>query len=277
MDYLALGKTGEKIPVLGMGTWKLKDEQGEGVRALKKGLELGMRFIDTAEMYGTEDLVGEAIKNEKDLFLATKVSPHNFHYDDVIKACERSLKNLGTRQVDLYQLHWPNHRVEISETMRAMEKLVDEGKIRHIGVSNFSIAEVKEAQAAMKKYEIVSNQIEYSVLVRDPERGTLDFCKKEGITVIAYSPLGQGALYTRKYKPVLDLLGEIGAKYGKSPTQVALNWVLSKGNVSAIPKAGKTEHMIDNCGAVGWKMTGDDIARIDSFLEGTESGPELGS
>lgn len=266
MESIELGKSGEKLPVLGMGTWKLSDDKAKEIETLKEGISMGYRFIDTAEMYGTEGIVGEAAKARKGLFIATKVLPRNFHYEDVIKACERSLKELGMKTIDLYQLHWPNKSIPIGETMRAMEKLVEEGKIRHIGVSNYSLEELKEAQAAMKRNEIVSNQIEYSVVVKDPEGGLSDYCKSEKITIIAYSPLARGAIYSPKYKKVFEGLSEMGLKYGKTVSQVALNWLISKGNVSAIPKASDIAHVTENFGAVGWKLEKKDIARIDSLL-----------
>lgn len=267
MEFIELGKTGERIPVLGMGTWKLSNEGGKGVEALRAGISAGMTFIDSAEMYGTEDIVGEAIKAEKEkIFIATKVSPHNFHYDDVIKSCDHSLKMLGIKAIDLYQLHWPNPSIDIRETMRAMEKLVDDGKIRHIGVSNFSIEEVKAAQSAMKSNEIASNQVQYSVFSRKPEEGLSDFCKREKVTIIAYSPLGQGALNSAKNRKAFELLEGIGKKHGKSAAQVALNWLVSKGNVAAIPKAGSREHAVENAGSVGWKLSAEEISAIDSFF-----------
>lgn len=263
MEFVELGKTGKKLPVLGMGTWKLSSEKG--VEALKAGIAMNCRFIDTAEMYNTENLVGEAVRGERDVFIATKVSPSHFRYEDVIKACGRSLKELGVKTIDLYQLHWPNKSIPIKDTMTAMEKLVADGKIRYIGVSNFSLEELKEAQAAMSKNEIVSHQIKYSVLNKDPEGGMADYCKSEKITVIAYSPLGQGALYSPKYKRVLEGLSEIGSKYKKTASQVALNWLISKGNLTAIPKTGNIEHLVENLGAVGWKLDEKDIEKISSL------------
>ncbi len=263
MDFVDLGKTGEKLPALGMGTWKL--DRRRGAEALKAGLSLGSRFIDTAEMYGTEDLVGEAIRGEEGVFVATKVSPHNLRHDDVLKACSRSLKLLGVKAIDLYQVHWPNPSIPISETMSAMEELVAEGKVRYIGVSNFSAGELKAAQEALKREEIVSNQVEYSVTARDPENnGLADYCRSSKVTIIAYSPFGSGGLYSRKR--VFDGLEKIGARHGKTGSQVALNWLLSKGNVSAIPKANSVEHIRENLGSVGWKLDRKDIEAIDSFL-----------
>ncbi|MDE1851597.1 MAG: aldo/keto reductase [Candidatus Micrarchaeota archaeon] len=261
-----LGKTKEMIPELGMGTWKLGQDPEKELAALKEGFSLGMRFVDTAEMYHTEDIVGRALNGEKEVFVATKVSPSHFAYDDVIKSCNASLEKLGIKTIDLYQLHWPNPRVPIAETMKAMEKLVEDGKIRYIGVSNFSVDEMKAAQDSLKRNEIVSNQVEYSVLVRDVEDGLLDYCQKEKVTVIAYSPLAMGRLYDAKYSRVCGMLEEIGKKYGKSVAQIALNWLLSKENVVAIPKAGNPKHMAENAAASGFEMSKEDIGRMNDFL-----------
>lgn len=198
MESIELGKSGVKLPVLGMGTWKLGADYAGSVQVLKRGIELGIHFVDTAELYGNEVIVGEAIKGSG-VFLATKVSPGHFKEKDVLAACDESLKRLGTKHIDLYQLHWPNHNVPIKETMRAMERLVDEGKIRHIGVSNFSVAEFEEARAAMHRHEIVSNQIEYSVIVREVGDAFMEFAKRNKVAVIAYSPFGHGALYDERY------------------------------------------------------------------------------
>ena len=266
MEFRELGNTREKIPIIGMGTWKLGvDPYGEK-EALKLGIDKGMRFIDTAEMYNTEDIVGEAIRNTKNVFVATKVSPNHFHYEDVVRACVESLKRLKMKTIDLYQLHWPNNRIPISETMGAMERLVDEGKIRHIGVSNFSVRELKDAQESMKKYDIVSNQVEYSLLVRDIEDELLGYCVENKITIIAYSPFARGALFDKKYDKLLKLLSSIGSKYEKSAAQVALNWLVVKNGVVTIPKASDKNHVIENAGASDWKLRKDEMKTINNFL-----------
>ncbi|MDE1810575.1 MAG: aldo/keto reductase [Candidatus Micrarchaeota archaeon] len=265
MEYKPLGKTGEKIPVVGLGTWQSNRNEAESLAALRYGIRKGIRFVDTAEMYGTEEMVGSALKGHKGVFLATKVSPHHFRYDDVIRSCDASLKALGVKQIDLYQLHWPNRRVPISETMAAMEKLVDDGKIRHIGVSNFSVKELVEAQESMKRYEIVSNQVEYSVLVRDVENELLAYCEANGVTMIAYSPYANGSLFKEKYSGMLELLDGIGKAYGKSGAQVALNWLLAKNPVVAIPKASSVAHVDTMLGSIGWGLGIEDIEKIDNI------------
>jgi diketogulonate reductase-like aldo/keto reductase len=262
-----LNGTGEKLPELGIGTWKMGTNPEKETEAIKTAIKSGMRFVDTAEMYATEWIVAEAIKNQKNVFVATKVSPSHFSYKDIINSCNASLRNLGIKTIDLYQLHWPNHHVPIKETMKAMEYLVDIGKIRYIGVSNFTVNEFMDAQNAMDKYEIVSNQVEYSLLARDIERDMLDFCKENKITVIAYSPLGSGLIYDPKYKKTLEMLKTIGKAHGKSPTQVALNWVISKENVVAIPKGGNKEHILDIAGASGWSLTKSEKNELEAVGE----------
>jgi diketogulonate reductase-like aldo/keto reductase len=275
IEYKELGRTGEKIPALGLGTWGIggfsypdysNDELA--IEIIRFAVEIGMNFIDTAEMYGaghSEELIGEAIKGIREkVFIATKVLPTNFRYEDVIKACERSLRRLKTSYIDLYQLHWPNPSIPIKETMRAMEKLVNEGKIRYIGISNFSVEETIEAMNALSKYEIVSNQVEYSLLVRDIEKDLLDFCRKNKITVIAYSPLARGELLKGKY---YEFLSKIGKKYNKTAAQVALNWLIIKENVVAIPKAFSKAKIVENMGAYGWKLSDEDLKAIDEFFK----------
>jgi diketogulonate reductase-like aldo/keto reductase len=275
IEYKELGKTGEKIPALGLGTWGIggfnypdysNDELA--IEIIRFAVEIGMNFIDTAEMYGaghSEELIGEAIKGIREkVFIATKVLPTNFRYEDVIKACERSLRRLKTSYIDLYQLHWPNPSIPIKETMRAMERLANEGKIRYIGISNFSVEETIEAMNALSKYEIVSNQVEYSLLVRDIEKDLLDFCRKNKITVIAYSPLARGELLKGKY---YEFLSKIGKKYNKTAAQVALNWLIIKENVVAIPKAFSKAKIVENMGAYGWKLSDEDLKAIDEFFK----------
>lgn len=259
-----LGSTGEKVPAIGIGTWKLGINPEEEVKAIRDGISHGMRLIDTAEMYHTEQIVADAIRSEKGVFVATKVSPNHFSHDDVIKACNQSLKNLGVKTIDLYQLHWPNPSIPIAQTMGAMEQLVKDGKIRHIGVSNFSVDELKEAQGVMKSNEIVSNQLEYSIFARTIEDEILPYCQKERITVIAYSPLARGELYA-KGTSAFDALSAIAKKKGRSISQIALNWLISKPNVIAIPKASSHEHMVENSNSCDFKLDGEDLEKIDSL------------
>ncbi|WP_449462454.1 aldo/keto reductase [Tardisphaera miroshnichenkoae] len=262
-----LGKTGEKLPVIGLGTWQLGGDFAED--ALVAGVKAGARFIDTAEIYHTEPLVGKALSKIRaegiSVFLATKVWPTHFHHDDVIKACEGSLKRLGVSAIDLYQLHWPNPSIPISETMRAMEELVDQGKIRYIGVSNFSVKQLEEARASMKKYDVVSNQVEYNPFNREAEKELIPYCQREKITVIAYSPLGHGELF--KDSELRAKLEKIGSAHGKSWVQAALAWLASKPQVVAIPKASTPEHAVEDAEAGDLVLTPDEASSLDEYLK----------
>src|SRR6267378_1149598 len=248
---------GIRLPEIGFGTWNYR----EGVEPLRAAIECGARLIDTAESYGTEEIVGEAIKGRRhQVFLASKALPRNFRRRDLLAAAERSLRRLGTDHIDLYQLHWPNLTIPIEEPMRAMEELVDTGKIRFIGVSNFSVRDVVNAQAALSKQRIAANQVRYSLIERTIEGGLLEYCQKSGITVIAYSPLATGLGNIRAADPE-GVLHKVAEASCKSPGQVALNWCINKGSVIAIPKASSVEHVVENMGASGWKLR-PDLARL---------------
>jgi diketogulonate reductase-like aldo/keto reductase len=253
MNQKPLGNTGVKISEIGQGTWNYKD----GVEPLRLGVSLGATHIDTAEVYGTEPVVGNAIAGIRDqIFLATKVWSDNLAYDDVVRACEKSLKQLGVKYVDLYMIHWPNPAFPIKDTMRAMEELVKRGKIKYIGVSNFSVEELKEAQEAMSSQQIVSNQVKYNLDTREIEKDLIPYCKSEKITVVAYSPLKGSALKRS------GLIDEIAKKYGKTKAQVVMNFLTREENVVTIPKAESLAHVRDNCGASGWRLSNEDIQRI---------------
>lgn len=241
-------------------------KDSEAIEALRLGLSLGMTHVDTAEMYGaghSEEVVSKALENwRKPVFIASKVSPSHFAHDDLLRSARKSLDRLRVKQIDLYQLHWPNPRVPIAETMRAMEKLVRDGSIRYIGVSNFSVAQMKEAQAALSKEEIVSNQVEYNLVDRAVEEEILPYCQREKLTLIAYSPLGQGRI-ARGRGGSFKVLDEIAAKLGKTRSQVALNWLLQHESVVVIPKASDKKHVAENAGATGWKMSAEDSQELD--------------
>src|SRR2546425_4861358 len=272
MQFRPLGRTDESIPVVGLGTWGIGGEMGPdssrdeaGIEALRLGLDLEMRFIDTAEMYGaghSEEVVARALKGRRDkVFVASKVSPRHFAYDDVLGAAKRSLKRLGLKQMDLYQLHWPNPNIPISETMKAMEKLVSDGLTRHIGVSNFSVEQMKEAQQSLSHEKIVSNQVEFSLIDRSVEARILPYCQKESLTLIAYSPLGQGKI-PRGRGSSFKVLDDIAGKLGKSRSQVALNWVLQHDSVVTIPKAANADHIKENAEAAQWKLDSQDYQKL---------------
>lgn len=266
MKFKQLGKTKEKIPAIGMGTWEIEDT-AEVVRSLLAGLKLGARFIDTAEMYATEPVVAKVLEKDDDVFVATKILPSHFSYNNVIKACDSSLKKLGIKQIDLYQLHWPNPLIPIQETMKAMEHLVEVGKIRYIGVSNFNVKKMKQAQEVLKNNEIVSNQVLYSPLEREIEKEIIPFCEKEKITVIAYSPLHRGKILQRKPE-IMKVIEEIAEKYGKTSIQITLNWLCTRESVVAIPKASTVAHAKENVTSLDFTLKKEDIKKIDDASSG---------
>lgn len=262
LSHKPLAKTGVSIPEVGMGTWNYR----AGAGPLRDGLDAGAFFIDTAESYGTETVVGQAVAGVRNrVFIATKVSPEHFRFDSVLKAADGSLKRLGTDWIDLYQLHWPSEQVPIEETIAAMEQLVNAGKVRFIGVSNFSVAQLQRARDATRKYPIASNQVCYNIGDRTIERDLLEYCQTNGITIIAYSPL------VRDFKSLLardpdGALAEVARVTGKTIAQVAINWCLSKDGVVAIPKGNSTAHILENCGASGWRLTAEQVRLLDRSI-----------
>lgn len=258
MEYRKLGRTGEKVSTIGMGTWRIgvydgPDQRRTQTAALQRGIELGINLIDTAEMYHggrSEEVVGEAVKDfRSDVLIATKVSPNHLRHDDVITACEGSLKRLGTSYIDLYQVHWPDPNVPVRETMGAMEELVRDGKVRYIGISNFSVEETQAARDALAKEELASNQVEYSLMSRDVESDLLPYCEKERLSLIAYSPLARGSIGGSA------IPRNIAQKYNMKPMQVALNWVTRSEQVLAIPKSARVDHIEENSASVSVRFT----------------------
>ncbi len=275
MEYKQFAKSGVRVSAVGMGTyydplwiaiaylgWR-RGAQTK-IRAIRSGLELGINLVDTAEIYQSEPLVAKAVAGlrREDVFLATKVWSNHLRRDKLIKSLEASMRRLGVSYVDLYQIHFPNPRVPIAETMGAMEEMVDKGKIRFIGVSNFSLEQMVEAQHSLKKYELSSTQMEYSLANRSIEKDILPYCEKNGIAVLAYFPLAHGRLASDAE------LSRIGAKYGKTPSQVALNILASKPNVFPIPRASRVEHVKLNAESVGWRISDEDKAKIDALFAG---------
>jgi len=271
MKSKQLGNTGVQVSELALGTWQYRG----GEEALRSGIELGATFIDTAESYGTEPLVGRAIRGIRDrIFLASKASPRHFRRDDLIKAAECSLKQLNTDYLDLYQLHWPNYAVAIGETMSAMERLVETGKIRFIGVSNFTVAEMRRAQAQLSKARIVSNQVRYSLVDRSAEQELLPYCEAQQISLLAFSPLATDFEGLRRSDRG-DALGQVAAAVGKTRAQVALNWCISRPAVMAIFKANHVEHVGENCAASGWSLTPEQCRLLASSVTGYRSRSRL--
>jgi len=263
MEFKELGNTGVLIAEIGLGTWRYRGEAA----TLRKGIEHGATLIDTAEGYYTEDVVGEAIKGMRDkVFIATKVSGRHLAYDDILQSAEESLYKLETDYIDLYQIHWPNPSYPIRETMKAMSELVDRGLVRFIGVSNFDIDEIEEAQSYLNNYAIVSNQVRYNLNDRSIERDLLPYCDDRDMTILAYTPLDDGNLTNignSMKSNKMKILEAISIEVGKTMGQVALNWCTSRKNVVAIPKSNSLERTIENCGASGWRLNSDQIERLD--------------
>ncbi|ADN50590.1 aldo/keto reductase [Vulcanisaeta distributa] len=301
MEYINLGKTSLKISRIGLGAWQFGGdawgpyEYGIAKEVIGKAVELGINFIDTAAVYGrgrSEEFVGRAIRElgiREHVVIATKI-PGDWHrYDDVLKAARRSRERLGVDVIDLLQLHWPAcwHNVPICETMKAMEKLVEDGVIRFIGVSNYPLQLLEAARSCLKRSEIVSSQNRYNLIERDIEKELLPYLQREGITLIAWSPLAKGAV-TGKYSPenrpkgdlrenepvfypdnlreittkLIPVIKELASKYGKTPAQIALNWLVMHDNVVPIPGAKNAAQVVENAGAVGWRLSEDDFRRL---------------
>lgn len=273
MEFKQLTKN-QKIPALGLGTWRMggelwKDSSNDQkyINAIRYAISKGITHIDTAEIYGrghTEEIVGEAIKkfDRKKLFITTKVWPTHLAYDKILKACQGSLDRLQTNYIDLYLIHWPNPLASMKNVMAAFDKLVSDGKIRYIGVSNFSVKQLQNAQKHSKN-KIVTNQVHYSILHREPEKELLPYCQKERIIITAYSPLEIGELAQGQY----EALSSVAQKYRKTPVQVALRWLIEKPNVIAIPKASSKPHIDELLGSLGWKMDKEDQDYLSSSIK----------
>ncbi|MBS1271061.1 MAG: putative oxidoreductase [Candidatus Marinimicrobia bacterium] len=230
---------GADIPALGIGTWQMHGSTCR--KSVLKALEIGYRHVDTAQMYRNEEEVGKAIResdiSRDDIFLTTKVVQSNLAPSDVLSSTRASLDRLESEYIDLLLIHWPSSTVPIPDSIQAMNELQEEGVVKHIGVSNFSVAEMQEALNASET-PIITNQVEF---YPSRTRGAiLDFCQENDLMLTAYSPLGKGRIIGH---PTLE---DIGEKYGKSSAQVALHWLIQQLNVSVIPKASTDQHIREN-------------------------------
>jgi len=308
VEYREIGKTGVKVSAVGFGCWAMGAsgwgpvDDKESIEAVHKALDTGITFFDTAPGYGfghSEQVLGKALgKRRKEIFLATKCGIdwdkdgrifRNSKPEYIRKDCERSLKNLKTDCIDLLQVHWPDEKVPLADTMGEMLKLQKEGKIRFIGVSNFSVEQMKECQ---KYVELVSLQPPYSMLNRTIEAEIVPFCLEQKISILAYSPIQQGLL-TGKYTPdttfpqddmrahnplfkgevfkiilnTVDILRTIASKYNRTMTQFAINWVLCNPAVTvAIVGAKRPAQVQENAGGAGWKISEEDLKRVNEIL-----------
>jgi diketogulonate reductase-like aldo/keto reductase len=262
------GPTGRDLPVIGQGTWNVSvrgTAADDAKRALRRGIELGMIHLDTAEMYGdgaAEELLGDAIRGlpREQLFIVSKVLPSNASYAGTIRACEASLRRLGTDYLDCYLLHWRGS-VPLRDTMRAMERLVADGKIRSLGVSNFDTADLDEARAALEREPIACNQVLYHLGERTIEAHEIPYGREHGIAIVAYTPFGRGEWSDGAGRRVLDT---IAAKHGATARQVILAFVTRDPIVFTIPKASSVEHVEDNAAAGDLVLDDEDVAAIDA-------------
>lgn len=258
-----LARTGVSIPEIGLGTW----EYHAGPQPLRKGLESGALFIDTAESYGSESAVGEAVRGLRDrVFIATKVSPQNFRPGDLRRSVEASLTRLGTDFVDLLQLHEPNPAIPLGDTMGTVAELIRAGKVKFAGVSNFSVTQLQAAQKALEGFPIVSNQVRYNLIDRTIETDLLPYCRANHVTIIAYCPLARGLSRIRDCDPT-GVITELSRETGKSPAQIVINWCVCQTGVVAIPKGNSEEHILDNCGASDWRLNQEQLALLDARIQ----------
>jgi diketogulonate reductase-like aldo/keto reductase len=263
------GTSGPTVPVIGQGTWNIeRGDRREAVAALRRGLDLGLSHVDTAEMYGSgrsEEIVGEALAGRRDeVFLVSKVLPSNASRAGVRKACEDTLRRLRSDRLDCYLLHWPGS-YPLAETFAAFEALREQGKILSWGVSNFDVEDLDEALAVAGPGRIACNQVLYHLRERAIEHAVIPWCERHGVAVTAYSPFGQDDF------PEADsaggrVLAEIAARHGASARQVALAFLTRRPGVFAIPKAAKVHHVEDNAGALALRLTEAEIARIGAAL-----------
>jgi len=250
---------GEEVPALGLGTFDLKGEVGR--KAVAHALELGYRHIDTAESYYNEEAVGQGIQQatipREDIFLTTKVGYDKLAPKDVRRSTEESLRKLQTDYIDLLLVHWPNDNIPLEETLDAFAVLREEGKTRHIGVSNFPPALL---QRALDHAEILCNQVEYHPFLGQDD--LLALCQEHDLLLTAYSPIAQGKVVDN------DTLQEIGEAHGKSPTQVTLRWLIQQDNVAAIPRTSSAEHRAANFDIFDFSLNGDEMDRIADLAQG---------
>lgn len=276
-------KNGFAIPVFGLGTWQMggretHDPDNDDVRditAIQRATEAGITHIDTAESYAdgyAETLIGTAIAgaDRSRLFLVSKIHKAHLRYDDVLRACEASLKRLRTEYLDMYLIHAPNDDIPIADTLRALDTLKEQRLIRAIGVSNFTTKRLRDAQQRTGN-PIVVNQVYYNLIMREPEHeGLLAYCQEHDVLLEAYRPLEKGAMLVNPPTVLTDL----ARTYGKTPAQIALNWLVSQDHVVTISKVSTPEHIEQSLGALGWQMEREDIERLRRDMPGQIKRPD---
>src|SRR5258706_4817742 len=267
MKNRAFGPTGKQVALIGQGTWNLeRDDRRAAMAALRRGLDVGMAQVDTAEMYGdgrVEEMVGEALAGRRDeVFLVSKVLPQNASWRGTVQACDRSLRRLRTDHLDCYLLHWPGSH-PLKDTIAAFEELVTVGKIRAWGLSNFDEEGLARAVAIAGPGKLAANQVLYHLQERAIEHAVIPFCTEHEIAVVAYSPFGAGN-FPSPGSAGGRLLAEIAKAHGATPHQIALAFLLRFPLLFAIPKAAKAEHAADNAGAAEIELGEDELRKIDA-------------
>lgn len=275
--------SGFTIPVFGLGTWEMggrkehnpDNDDERDIRAIQKAIELGITHIDTAENYAegyAEKLVGRAIeaKDRSELFLVSKVDSKKLAHDDVVSSCEASMKRMNTDYLDLYLIHAPNDAIPLTETLKAMDELVADGRVKNIGVSNFTTKRLVAAQQ-LTQNKIVVNQVYYNLAMREPEHeGLLKYCQENDVILEAYRPVEKGVIIDQK--PAI--LVEMAERYHKTPAQVALNWLFSQPNVVTLSKSSSIGHLEENLGAIGWNLSNEDVEILRAEFPNQTQVPE---
>ena len=300
MEYLTIGgKDFLKVSKIGMGLWQAssawKGDEESIIEAVGTTMQNGVNFLDTAEAYGngnSERVLGKALKKygRENFIIATKVAGAHLRYDELQRAAEASIKRLGVDYIDLYQIHWPDpwEQIPFSQTFKAMKKLYENGKIKAIGVSNFAVRDLEEATGILGDVPIVSNQVRYNLIQRNIEEEVLPFCRKNRITIIAWSPLAQGVLtgkYNKGNSPkgdiregnelfspknldslenIIAVLKMLSEKYSKTSAQIALNWLISKEDVVPIPGAKNSKQALENAESASFTLEKKDISELNS-------------
>ena len=247
------------LPRLGFGTYEITDRD-ECVDAVTTALDVGYRHVDTAQMYDNEAYVGEAIAesdvDREDLFVATKLHPTNLSREDALKTGRRSVDDLGLDHVDLLYVHWPQNTYDPDETLSALDQLVDEGLVEHVGLSNFRTDQLDEARERLDA-PLFAHQVEMHPLL--PQEELVSYAREHDHWLVAYSPLARGEVME------VDEMTEVAEKHDTTPAQVSLAWLLAKDNVAAIPKAATRDHIVANYAALDVELDGEDIEKIDGI------------
>jgi diketogulonate reductase-like aldo/keto reductase len=267
MDLHRFGSTKREVSVIGQGTWNIDSgDRTSAIAALRRGLDLGMTHIDTAEMYGAaEEIIAEAIAGRREeVFLVSKVLPQNASRKGTLAACDRSLARLRTDRLDCYLLHWRGGH-PLADTIAALEQLQSEGKILSWGVSNFDVPDLEEALAVAGEGRIACNQVLYHLRERAIEHAVLPWCAKHGVARVGYSPFGHGDFPGPNTQPG-RVLGKIAADHHATARQVALRFLVRRPELLAIPKASSSEHAAENAGAGSLRLTETELTQIDQVF-----------